>query len=186
MSTRDELMSHILEHSLRTGDFTLASGKKSAYYFNGKNTTLESRGAYLTARVFLAMIGDDVPDAIGGLTLGADPIVGSMLTLAGMEDLQLNGFIVRKKAKDHGTKSLIEGPVKEGDKVVIIEDVVTTGGSSMEAIDALKSLGCDIRKVLAIVDREEGGRANLLEAGYRLESIFTARELLAAAKSTSD
>jgi len=183
MSTRDELMKHILRHSLRTGEFTLASGKKSNYYINGKLTTLQSRGAYLTGRVFLAMIGDDVPDAVGGLTLGADPIVGAMLSLAGLEDLALNGFIVRKKAKDHGTKSLIEGPLQKGDRVVIIEDVVTTGGSSMEAITAVKELGCEVKKVLAVVDREEGGRENLAKEGYRLESIFTASELLAAAES---
>jgi orotate phosphoribosyltransferase len=180
MTTRNELMAHVLEHSLRTGNFTLASGKTSNYYINGKMTTLDSRGAYLIGRVFLAMIRDDVPDAVGGLTLGADPIVGSMIALAGIEDLDLKGFIVRKKSKDHGTKSLIEGPVKEGNKVVVIEDTVTTGGSALEAIEAIEAAGCVVKKVIAVVDREEGGKENLLEKGYRLESIFTAKELLAA------
>lgn len=179
MSLRDELIQHVATHSLKKGEFTLASGRKSNYYINGKLSTLDARGAYLIARTFLAMIADDVPDAIGGLTLGADPIVGSMLSLAGLEDLELKGFIVRKKTKDHGTKSLVEGPLSSGEKVVIIEDVVTTGGSSLNAIKAVEETGCRVTRVLAVVDREEGGKENLASEGYRLESIFTARELLA-------
>jgi orotate phosphoribosyltransferase len=178
MTIRDELMDRLVERSLQKGEFTLASGKKSSYYFNGKLTTLDARGAYLISRVFLAMLSDDVPDAVGGLTLGADPIVGSMLALAGMEDLDLKGFIVRKATKEHGTKSLVEGPLAEGDSVVIIEDVVTTGGSSMQAIAAVREMGCEVKKVLAVVDREEGGKANLAGQGIQLDSIFTARELL--------
>jgi orotate phosphoribosyltransferase len=125
------------------------------------------------------MIADDVPEAVGGLTLGADPIVGAMLALAGLEDLRLKGFIVRKATKDHGTKSLVEGPLAEGDRVVIVEDVITTGGSSLQAIAAVKDLGCEVSRVLVVVDREEGARENLSKEGYRLENIFTASELLA-------
>jgi orotate phosphoribosyltransferase len=179
MSLRDELLQHIATNAFKKGDFTLASGRKSNYYINGKLSTLDARGAYLVARTFLAMIGDDVPDAVGGLTLGADPIIGSMLSLAGLEDLQLKGFIVRKAAKDHGTKVQVEGPLSGGEKVVIVEDVVTTGGSSMKAVKAVEEMGCKVTRVLAIVDREEGGKENLAAEGYRLESIFTARELLA-------
>lgn len=182
MTLRDELLQHLLAHSFRTGEFTLASGRKSNYYINGKMTTLDARGAYLVGRTFLAMLADDVPDAVGGLTLGADPIVGAMIALAGLEDLPLRGFIVRKEAKGHGTQSLIEGSLKQGERVVIVEDVVTTGGSSMQAIAAVKAIGCDVRKVLAVVDREEGGREALKEQGYPLEAVFTARELMAAAK----
>jgi orotate phosphoribosyltransferase len=178
MSLRDELMEHITGHALKKGEFTLASGKKSNYYVNGKLSTLDSRGAYLVARTLLAMIADDVPDAVGGLTLGADPIVGSMLSLAGLEDLQLKGFIVRKAAKDHGTRSQVEGPITGGERVVVVEDVVTTGGSSMKAIEAVEEMGCKVTRVLAVVDREQGGKENLAARGYRLESIFTARELL--------
>jgi orotate phosphoribosyltransferase len=181
MTLRDELLQHLLAHSFKTGDFTLASGRKSKYYINGKLTTLDGRGAYLVARTFLAMLADDVPEAVGGLTLGADPIVGAMLSLAGLEDLNLRGFIVRKQSKDHGTRSLVEGSLRTGDRVVIVEDVVTTGGSSLQAIAAVKEAGCEVRKVLAIVDREEGGRENLAEAGCALEAIFTASELLKAA-----
>lgn len=178
MSLRDELKQHVATHALKRGEFTLASGQKSDYYINGKLSTLDARGAYLVARTFLAMIADDVPDAVGGLTLGADPVVGSMLALAGLEDLDLKGFIVRKATKDHGTRSLVEGPMNGDERVVIIEDVVTTGGSSMKAIRAVEDLGCKVTRVLAIVDREQGGEENLRRDGYRLESIFTARELL--------
>lgn len=181
MTLRDELLQHLLTHSFKTGDFTLASGRKSKYYINGKMTTLDARGAYLIARNFLAMIADDVPDAVGGLTLGADPIVGSMLSLAGLEDLPLRGFIVRKQSKDHGTKSLVEGSLHAGERVVVVEDVVTTGGSSLQAIAAVREIGCEVRKVLAVVDREEGGRQSLAGAGCALEAIFTANELLKGA-----
>ncbi len=182
MTLRDQLLQHLLANAFRTGEFTLASGRKSNYYINGKMTTLEARGAYLVGRTFLAMLADDVPDAVGGLTLGADPIVGAMIALAGLEDLPLKGFIVRKEAKGHGTQSLVEGSLTQGDRVVIVEDVVTTGGSSIQAIAAVKAIGCDVRKVLAVVDREEGGREALKELGYPLEAVFTARELMAAAK----
>jgi orotate phosphoribosyltransferase len=101
-----------------------------------------------------------------------------MLSLAGLEDMQLKGFIVRKEAKGHGTKAQVEGPLNGDEEVVIIEDVVTTGGSSMKAIKALELAGCKVKRVLAVVDREEGGRDNLAAEGYQLESIFTARELL--------
>ncbi len=178
MSYREELLKLIAEKSFQRGEFTLTSGQKSNYYINGKLTTLDARGAYLVARIFLSMIADDVPDAIGGLTLGADPIIGAMLSLAGMEDLPLKGFIVRKAAKEHGTQSLIEGSLSRGDRVVIIEDVTTTGGSSQKAIEATEALGCEVTRVITIVDREQGARENLTKAGYRLESIFSVKELL--------
>lgn len=183
MTLRDELLQHLLAHSFRTGEFTLASGRKSNYYINGKMTTLDARGAYLVGRTFLAMVADDVPDAVGGLTLGADPIVGSMIALAGLEDLPLKGFIVRKEAKGHGTQSLVEGPLSPENRVVVIEDVVTTGGSALQAIAAVKAIGCEVRKVLAVVDREEGGRDALKKEGYALEAIFTAHELMTASKA---
>ncbi len=180
MSHRDELLKILLKQSFKKGDFTLASGQKSTYYIDGKQTTLDSRGAYLVARIFLVMMAADVPDAIGGLTLGADPIIGSMLSLAGMEDLELKGIIVRKEAKGHGTGQLTEGPLSKGDRVVIIEDVVTTGGSSARAIQAIRDAGGQVTRVLVVVDREQGGRDNLRKIGCRLESIFNIGELLDA------
>lgn len=179
MSNRNELLELIVKNSLKRGDFTLSSGKKSTYYIDGKLTTLNSRGSFLVARVFLAMLSDSIPDAVGGLTLGADPIIGSMLALAGMEDLPLRGFIVRKEAKGHGTQSLVEGSVSKGDRVVVIEDVLTTGSSSLKAVNAVRDLGCEVDRVLAVVDREQGAKENLKEAGCRMEAIFSVKELLA-------
>ena len=178
MSYRDELRDLLIERSLKRGDFTLSSGQKSTYYIDGKHTTLDSRGAFLVARIFLAMLADDVPDAVGGLTLGADPIVGSLLALAGMEDLELKGFIVRKQAKEHGTQSLVEGPVGKDDRVVVVEDVLTTGTSSLKAIEAIRAVGGVVDRVLVVVDREQGGRENLRKAGCRVEAIFSVNELL--------
>jgi len=178
MTYRDELLHLLVKKSLKRGDFTLSSGQKSTYYIDGKLTTLDSRGAYLVARIFLAMLADDVPDAVGGLTLGADPIVGSMLTLAGMEDLDLKGFIVRKQAKEHGTQSLVEGRLEKGDRVVVVEDILTTGSSSLKAIQAVRELGCEVNRVLAVVDREQGAKENLKKARCRVEAIFSVSELL--------
>ena len=182
MTYRDELLQLLVRNSLQKGDFTLASGQKSSYYIDGKLTTLDSRGAYLAARIFLAMLSDNVPDAVGGPTLGADPIIGSMLALAGMEDLELKGFIVRKEPKGHGMKSLIEGPLAKGDRVVIIEDVITTGGSSLKVIEAIRKYGCEVNRVFVVVDREQGAKENLKSrgGGCRLESIFSVKELLEA------
>lgn len=180
MQHRNELLKLLVSKALKKGDFTLASGAKSTYYINGKQCSLDARGSYLIARMMLAMIADDIPDAVGGLSLGADPIVGSMLALAGMEDLALKGFMVRKEQKDHGTKSLVEGPLSEGDRVVIVEDVITTGGSSMKAIRAVEEMGCTVSKVIVIVDRQQGGPENLQKEGYHLESIITVDELLKA------
>ncbi|UCG53845.1 MAG: orotate phosphoribosyltransferase [Candidatus Latescibacterota bacterium] len=167
-----------MEKSFKRGEFTLSSGQKSNYYIDARLTTLDARGAYLVARIFLAMLADDVPDAVGGPTLGADPIIGSMLSLAGLEDLDLRGFIVRKRTKEHGTQSLVEGSLSKGDRVVIIEDVLTTGSSSLKAIEAVRGLGCEVVRVLAVVDREQGAKENLREAGCHMESIFTVGELL--------
>ncbi len=178
MHHRDELLKLLAVKALKRGEFTLASGAKSSYYINGKFCSLDSRGAYLTARIMLGLLKDNIPDAVGGLSLGADPIVGAMLALAGLEDLELKGFLVRKAQKNHGTMSMVEGPVCPDDKVVIIEDVITTGSSSIKAIQAAEKCGCKIVKVQSVVDRDEGASENLAKMGYRLESIFTVEELL--------
>ena len=180
MTYREELLDLLVRNSLKKGDFTLSSGQKSTYYIDGKLSTLDSRGVFLVARIFLAMISDDVPRAVGGLTLGADPIVGAMLALAGLEDLDIKGFIVRKQAKDHGTQSLVEGPVVKGDRVVVVEDVLTTGASSLKAIQAIREIGCTCDRVLGVVDREQGARENLKKEGCRVEAIFSVDELLRA------
>ena len=182
---RERLREVLIARSLRFGDFTLASGAKSHYYVDVRQTSLDGEGALLIATLMLPFLREAGVEAVGGLTLGADPIVGAMLSLAGLEDLPLRGFIVRKQAKDHGTRSLVEGALRPGERVVIVEDVVTTGGSSLQAIAAVKEMGCEVRRVLAVVDREEGGRGALAAEGCRLESIFTAAELLAAARQNT-
>ena len=177
MDKKERLKQLILEKAVRRGDFTLASGQKSNYYINGKLLSLDSEGLALMAEFFLMEIEGENIQAVGGMTLGADPIVGAILTLADSKGLKLDGFIVRKEPKGHGTRSQVEGPVKEGARVAIIEDVSTTGGSSKKAIDALKPLGCEIVKVITLVDRQQGAKENFAEWGYKFKSIFTKTEL---------
>jgi orotate phosphoribosyltransferase len=180
---RQELQAHLLEHSLRFGDFTLTSGRKSDYYIDGKQTTLRSRGAYLVARLILDELQDAAVDAIGGPTLGADPVIGAVVALAALENISLIGFIVRKEAKGHGTQSLIEGPLQPGKRVVVFDDTVTTGGSLKHAIDQIEAAQCTVVKALAIVDRQEGAQQNFAQWGYPFQALFTIAQLKAARTS---
>lgn len=175
---RARLAELIKAHALRFGDFTLASGQKSTYFIDGKMVTLRADGLYYLSRCILAMVqGDDVA-AVGGMSIGADPITGGVITLAGQEGQPLIGFLVRKEQKDHGTRKQIEGPVPDGARVVMLEDVVTTGGSTLDAIAAIeREKQAKVVKVIAMVDRLQGARENLAAAGYELESIFTIAEL---------
>jgi orotate phosphoribosyltransferase len=180
---RQELQAHLLTHSLQFGDFTLTSGRRSDYYIDGKQTTLRSRGAYLVARLILDELKDAGVDAIGGPTLGADPVIGAVMALAALKNIPLIGFIVRKQAKDHGTQRLIEGPLQPGMRVAVFDDTVTTGGSLKHAIDQLSAMQCAVFKVLAIVDRQEGAQQNFAQWGYPLHALFTIDELKAARTS---
>lgn len=160
------------ERALKFGDFTLASGKKAKYYLDGKQITLHSQGLRLVSEGLLKLMeGVDV-QAVGGMSIGADPIVGGMLAIAGGQGRDLAGFLVRKEPKGHGTQKYIEGPVTPGMKVVIVEDVVTTGGSSILAADRAKEFGLDVVLVLAIIDRMEGGRENFAKHGLKFESLL--------------
>ena len=167
----------LLEKAIKFGDFTLASGKKSSYYINGKMATLDSEGLYLIAEIMLDKLAGFECDAVGGLTLGADPIVGAVTALAHKRGRKMIGFIVRKEAKDHGTKSQVEGPLQEKMKVAIIEDVATTGGSAMKAIDAAKAFGCEIVKILVLVDRRQGAEELFREMNMPFDPIFRKEEL---------
>lgn len=170
---RQELQTYVLEHSLQFGDFTLTSGRKSDYYIDGKQTTLRSRGAYLVARLILEELQGTEVDAIGGPTLGADPVIGAVMALAALEDIPLIGFIVRKEAKGHGTQRLIEGPLQAGMRVAVFDDTVTTGGSLKHAIDQVEAAQCIVVKVLAVVDRQEGAQQNFAQWGYPFYALFT-------------
>jgi orotate phosphoribosyltransferase len=159
------------------GDFTLASGRKSTFYFDSKKTTLLPDGAWLAARAILALVRDKKIEAsaIGGLTLGADPIVCPVAALSHVEGPALRAFIVRKEAKEHGTGKRIEGNLVPQSRVIIVDDVVTTAGSTLKAIEAAEEAGHTVVAVICLVDREEGGAAKL--AAYPFFPLFRRSEI---------
>lgn len=174
---RIRLLEILKEKSLMLGDFKLSSGMRSNYYIDGKKTTLDPEGLFLTAEIILDMIKDDRADAIGGPTLGADSIVGAVTSLSFLKNSPINGFIVRKEPKGHGTGNKIEGTLEKGARVVIAEDVVTTGGSIIKAIDAVKELGCEVVRIISVVDREQGARQRFEQVGFVYSPIFTLKDL---------
>jgi orotate phosphoribosyltransferase len=124
----------------------------------------------------LELLASDMPDLVGGMAIGADPITAAILTLAGLRELPLRGVMVRKEAKQHGTGKLVEGPFREGETIAVVEDVVTTGGSSLLAIERCEAVGLKVQRVLAIIDRLEGGGEAFSERGYQLTTLFTIRD----------
>jgi orotate phosphoribosyltransferase len=156
--------------AVKFGDFTLSSGKKSDFYVDCRKVTLHPQGAKLIGKIILEKIKDLKIDAIGGLTLGADPIIGAVVTLS-----DIPGFIVRKKAKEHGTGQKIEGLIEKGWNVLIVEDVATTGGSALQAIEAAEAAGAKVVKVISVVDRQEGAADTL--KSYDFEPIIKKSEL---------
>ena len=176
MYDKAALMDLVRTLALELGDFTLASGKKSKFYLDCRKVTLDSAGANLIADGMLELMGAELPDAVGGMAIGADPITAAILTVAGRSGKSLRGFIVRKEAKQHGTGRDVEGPVQPGDRVIVVEDVVTTGGSSLAAIEKAEAFGLKVRGVMAIIDRLEGGREALAARGYSLETLLTIRD----------
>ena len=176
MYDKQKLISLVRDKALKFGQFTLASGKKATYYLDAKQVTLDSVGAKLIAEGILDLLGPRLPRAIGGMAIGADPITAAVVTMAGVRELPLKGFLVRKEAKGHGTERYVEGPVAAGDRVVIVEDVLTTGGSSLLAIERAESFGLKVEHVVAIIDRLEGGAEQLAARGYKLSSLLTIRD----------
>jgi len=172
---RERLKELIQEKALKFGDFTLASGKTATYYLDGKQVVLDSEGAMLIGEGILDLIieGGVFPDAVGGMAIGADPITASVITIAGTQGIPLKGCMVRKETKDHGTQKFVEGPVQSGEHIIVVEDVVTTGGSSMLAIERLEAAGLIIDEVIAIIDRMEGGKDAFISHGYKFRSLFT-------------
>jgi orotate phosphoribosyltransferase len=172
------LLALLNKEALKRGKFVLSSGKTSNYYLDGRIITLTPEGAYLVAEIILEMVKGRNIAAIGGPTLGADPIVGAIAALSHIKKIPLKTFIVRKVAKEHGTQRQIEGPaLKNGDSVILIDDVATTGKSLVEAKEALDKMGVNAQYAIVIVDRGEGGKENLAKAGLKLESIFTIADL---------
>lgn len=175
---KDKLLKLLKEKALQKGNFVLSSGKVSNYYLDGRIITLTPEGAFLVASIILASIKEDI-DAVGGPTLGADPIVGAIAVLSHIKNMPLKTFIVRKSAKEHGAKRQIEGPeLKAGQKVVLVDDVATTGKAIIEAKEAVEKAGLKVDRAIVIVDREEGASQSLSKAGIKLESIFSRSELI--------
>ena len=174
------LKSMILDKSLKFGDFTLSSGKKATFYLDCRQITLDSVGAKLIGEGILDLLRRDpvLPKAVGGMSIGADPITAAVITVAAYENIPMKGFMVRKQSKEHGTGRFVEGPIEPGDHVVIVEDVVTTGGSSLEAIERVEAVGAVVGGVIAIIDRQEGGAETFRDKGYPLRSLFTIRDFL--------
>ena len=176
MYNKAALMAIVREKALQTGQFKLASGKMSHYYLDCRKVTLDSQGANLIAHGMLELLGEKLPDAVGGMAIGADPITAAIITVAGSQGRKLKGFIVRKETKQHGTGKDVEGPVQHGDTCVIVEDVVTTGGSSLAAIEKVEAFGMKVLGVLAIIDRLEGGAEAFAAKGYKLQTLLTIRD----------
>lgn len=175
---RVRLRELLLEHALQFGEFTLASGQTSSYYIDGKQITLMGEGLYCLARVILDELeGVDV-DAVGGLTIGADPIAAAVSALSVCHGRTMDAFLVRKERKERGTQQRVEGPLSGGARVVILEDVITTGASSLAAIQAVEEeRGVEVVQVIAMVDRLQGGREALSAAGYEFTALFTVEDL---------
>jgi orotate phosphoribosyltransferase len=163
--------------ALRVGDFVLASGKKATFYLDCRKVTLSSQGAALIGELMLDAMAPNVPDSVGGMAIGADPITGAIITVAGQRDLNLHGFIVRKESKQHGTGQMVEGPVKAGMTAMIVEDTVTTGGSSFKAIEHARAFGLEVKGVFAIVDRLEGAAETFGAAKIPFRALLTVRDL---------
>ena len=172
MIDKAKLLKLFQERALQFGTFTLASGKTSSYYLDGKQITLYSDGLRLVAEGLLDLLSDVEFDAIGGMSIGADPIVGAVLTVAAERNRELAGFMVRKEPKGHGTKKYLEGPITESMKVVVLDDVVTTGKSTLEAIQRTTDFGCEVVHAVGVVDRMEGGAENFRQQQIPFTSLL--------------
>ena len=176
---RARLIGLLQREALKRGTFTLASGRTSHYYVDGRKVTLSAAGAALIGAGVLGRLADRPEvQAVGGLTMGADPIVGATLALAGLTGREdLRGFLVRKEAKAHGTGNRVEGPLEPGATVAILDDVATTGGSSLQAVEAVEAMGCRVAVVIVMLDRLEGAADAFAARGLPFETLLTIRDL---------
>lgn len=182
MSVKEELKAIVRELSYEEREVTLVSGRKSNFYFDGKQTTLHARGGLLTGQAFwheTKQFGGKI-DGVGGLTLGADPIATATSIAASLEGEPVHAFIIRKEAKGHGTGQWLEGRknLPPGSRVVIVEDVTTTGGSSLKAVERAEEEGLVVAGIVTLVDREEGAREMIENAGQVLRAVFTKSEVI--------
>ena len=171
------LISLIHKHALQIGEFTLASGKTANFYLDCRKLSLTGEGANVVAAGFISLMQQNWPDAVGGMAIGADPITAAVVTCAWQQGQDLRGFIVRKQAKEHGTGKKVEGPVKSGDRVIMLEDVVTTGGSSLLAIEYAREFGLQVDEIYAVVDRQQGAEQRFADVGVKLTTLIKLDEL---------
>lgn len=174
---RQELIELLKTDALQFGDFVLSSGKRASFYIDGRKVTLSSRGAALIGAGILELLSDTEFEAVGGLTLGADPIIGAVLTIAGIDGRPLRGCIVRKEPKGHATGKLVEGSLNPGDRVVVVEDTSTTGGSCLKAVRAIEAEGCKVVHIVSVLDRLEGAAQAFQEQGYPFSALTNIRDL---------
>lgn len=177
MASGDEmkrLLELVKESSITYGDFTLSSGIRSSYYFDGRMTTLSPEGAYLVGRKVFQLLKEADIQAVGGPTLGADPIVAAVTLVSYMEGKPIPAFIVRKEPKEHGMRRHIEGNLPPGASVAIVDDVITTGGAIFKAIRAVEEEGCQVGKIVVLLDRNQGGSDELRKKGYEVKALLIA------------
>ncbi len=174
---RQTLLDLLVKYAYKEGDFTLSSGARSTYYINGKQVTLRAEGALVIGRLIWQMLPENT-EAVAGLTLGADPIVSAVSIVSAIENKPIPALIIRKKSKGHGTKAYIEGPsLNPSAKVVVLEDVVTTGKSALLAVERLQAAGYEVAEIIALVDRQQGGRELYQSQGLKFQAIFDIKEL---------
>ena len=174
---RQQLLDLFCHLAYKEGDFVLSSGQRSSYYINGKPVTLHPQGALATGRILLSLLPMDT-QAVAGLTLGADPIVTAVSVVSAYENRPLPALIIRKEAKGHGTQAYIEGPIlPTGAKVVVLEDVVTTGQSAMKAVERLRDAGYSVDEVISLVDRQQGGAEFYQSVGLKFQAVFSIPEI---------
>ena len=185
MNARERLHSLLITKSVKTGTFTLASGRTSNFYVDARLTTMSPEGMVLIGQLGLEEIREKgwAVDSVGGLTLGADPVAYAISHTSAAGNAPIRAFTVRKEAKAHGTGRRIEGPFQPGDHVVVVEDVITTGKSALEAIRAIEQEAGIVSGVLAVVDREEGGREVIAAQGYPVSSLVVKSNLIISSSS---
>jgi len=174
---RQQLLDLFCQLAYQEGDFVLSSGQPSTYYINGKQVTLHPHGALATGRLLLSLLPEDT-QAVAGLTLGADPIVTAVSVVSAYEHRPIPALIIRKEAKGHGTRAYIEGPtLPQGAKVVVLEDVVTTGQSALKAVERLRAAGYEVTEVISLVDRQQGGAELYKSVGLKFQALFEIVEI---------
>ena len=174
---KEDLLSILAKQSYIEGKITLSSSKESNYYIDGKQTTLHAKGSTIISLLFLRMLKDNIT-SVGGISVGADPLSSGVSQIGFLAGKKLNAFYVRKEPKKHGTSKWIEGPLKAGEEIAILEDVVTTGGSSQKAVEKVTEFGCKIEQVLAVVDRNEGGKETFKKLGVDYNFLFDINEVI--------